>query len=326
MISGKTIFISPIDWGLGHASRCVPVIRELKVNNKIIIGVTKKNDFFFREYFPDLEQILISSYNISYSKAIPLWLKLFLQWPSIHSVIKKEKRELEKIISRFNIDTVISDNRFGLWSKKIKSIFITHQLKLKAPVLGGFANMLNRKYIHCFDEVWVPDYEEKEKRLSGELAEPFEIKLPIKYIGPKSALDFSMVKQAGEKQYDYLFLLSGPEPQRSILEKLVFEQTNKIKGRLAIIRGSKEAPLIHTRKADVFDLVTGQKLSELIVNSETVICRSGYSTLMDLHMLDKRKLVLIPTPGQSEQEYLAELWHEKFGARVLAQNKFSEEF
>lgn len=323
MISGKTIFISPIDWGLGHASRCIPIINELKGKNKIIIGVTKKNDFFFREYFPDLEQKQIVSYNVSYSKFLPLWLKLFLQWPSINSSIKKEKQELEKIITEQKIDLVISDNRFGLYSKKVKSVFITHQLKLKTPIFTSVSNWLNKRYIHQFNEVWVPDYEEKEKRLSGELSDSNEIKIPVKYIGPKSALTFPGVKPVNMK-YDFLFLLSGPEPQRSILEDLVFKFAKQANKKIAIVRGSVKSQKREIENADVFDFLSGNQLADLIVNSETVICRSGYSSLMDMHLLNKNKLVLIPTPGQTEQEYLADFWQNKFKARKLEQKEFPE--
>ncbi|MBL7931118.1 MAG: glycosyltransferase [Bacteroidia bacterium] len=287
--------------------------------------MTKKNDFFFREYFPDLEQKQVSSYNISYSKKLPLWIKIFLQWPSINTTIKKERKELNKIIVEKGIDIVISDNRFGLHSKKIKSVFVTHQLNLKTPVFKGFSNWLNRKYIHRFDEVWVPDYEEKVKRLSGELSDSSKINIPVKYIGPKTALEIADAITDKKEEFDYLFLLSGPEPQRTILENIIFGFATKTKKKLAIVRGTSEPGPRNIGNAEVFDFVTGNVLKDLIVNSETVICRSGYSTLMDVHLLNKNKLVLIPTPGQTEQEYLAELWHKKFKARKLEQKKFPEE-
>ena len=114
MISGKTIFISPLDWGLGHATRCVQLIRELSLLNKIVIGTTNLNVNFFEHHFPELQKIALPTYSISYSKHLPIWLKLTLQWPKINSVIKREKACLEKIISDFKIDVVISDNRFDL--------------------------------------------------------------------------------------------------------------------------------------------------------------------------------------------------------------------
>lgn len=311
---------------MGHASRCVPIIEELIQKNTVVIGVTKKNDFFFRNYFPELKVVYLPSYNIVYSKVLPLWLKLFFQWPAINSVIKREKLELQKLIEHYRFDMVISDNRFGLNSKKTKSVFVTHQLKLKTPLFTWFANALNRSYIHQFDEVWVPDYNEKEKRLSGDLCDASAIKIPVKYIGPKSATSSSACTFNDSEHYEYLFLLSGPEPQRSILEELVFKKVENISGNVAIVRGTTAERKISSARADVFDFVTGQELKQLILDSKTIVCRSGYSTLMDLHLLGKSDLILVPTPGQTEQEYLADLWQRNFGARTVRQKDFDKKF
>lgn len=325
MISNQTIFISPLDWGLGHASRCVSIIRDLEINNNVIIGITPLNTFFFAEYFPHLQKIEVPSYNISYSKKLPLWLKLLLQWPKIKSVIKKERESLDKIISRYKIDLVISDNRYGLYHKRVKCIFITHQLNLKTPFFSSIANRINRKFIHRFNEVWVPDYEDKSLRLSGQLCDSDDIKIPVKYIGPKSALENAEQKAPHEK-FDYLILLSGIESERSILEKLLLEKFENSMQTIVLVRGSSNDLKMQNGKIKVLDFAFGKELAQLIVNAETVICRSGYSSLMDLHILGKKKLILIPTPGQTEQEYLANFWKEKFNARVFKQKKNSLDF
>lgn len=325
MISGKTIFVAPIDWGMGHATRCVPLIRALKTDNKVILGVTPKNDFFFRRYFPDLEQKPLPSYPVSYSRVLPLWMKLLLQWPFINAAIRQERRVLEAYVEQLRLDLIISDNRFGLHHVSVTSIFMTHQLTLKSPVFSVLANTINRTYIHQFNEVWVPDYAEKEKRLSGVLSDASHIKIPVKFLGPLSALTSGEENPVPAKRYDYLFLLSGPEPQRSILEKMVMDQLRHLRGAVAVVRGSRE-PVQQQAGLSVFDFVTGNDLRRLILESETIVCRSGYSSLMDLHLLGKQNLVLIPTPGQSEQEYLAEHWQQMFGARVLQQKEFSSLF
>lgn len=318
LLKDKTIFISALDWGLGHATRCVPVIRELKENNKIIIGVTPLTKIIFDEEFPDLQKTEVPAYNITYSAFFPLWFKLFLDTPRILSVIKKEKKLLKEIIRNHKIDVVISDNRFGLHSKKVKSIFITHQLFLKTPFANSYAQKINRKYILNFDAIWIPDYEEEKRSLSGELSHGIHFHKNVTYIGPQSRL----VKGIEEKKYDGLFLLSGPEPQQSILknELLCLAEKNP-RRRFALV--SSENTKSETRNIEIFICPDKVKLSQLINQSETIFCRSGYSTLMDLYALEKKEIVLIPTPGQTEQEYLAEYWQKKFGSIQLQQNKIN---
>lgn len=318
MLQDKTIFISALDWGLGHATRCVPVIRALRKNNKIIIGVTPLTKIIFDEEFPDLQKIEVPAYNIKYSSFFPLWLKLFLDSPRIFSLIKKEKTLLEKIIDEHKIDVVISDNRFGLHSKKVKSIFITHQLFLKTPFANSYAQNINKKYILNFDEVWVPDFEDEKRSLSGELSHGKHFHKNIKYIGPQSRL----AKGIQQNKYDGLFLLSGPEPQQSILKNELLclaEKNPQCRFALVSTQNTKQ----ETRNIEIFNCPDKVKLSQLINQSETIFCRSGYSTLMDLHVLEKKEIVLIPTPGQTEQEYLAEYWQKKFGSIQLPQNKIN---
>lgn len=318
MISGKIIFISPLDWGLGHASRCVPIIKELKDKNKIIIGVTPLNRFFFDQYFPDLEKVHMPSYSISYSKRIPLWLKLLLQWPKINYAIRTENKLLQKLIPKHKIDLVISDNRFGVYHKNVQSVFITHQLNVHAPFSFGIANSINQKFIHRFNEVWVPDYEDKLLRLSGQLSDSENIRIPVKYIGPKSALAGLAVKTITNKN-DVLILLSGPEPQRTVLEGMLIRKFKGFKGEIVLVRGSASEFRIGKGSMRVINYAYKDELIDLIVNSRTVICRSGYSTLMDLHLLHQKKLILIPTPGQTEQEYLASHWHQQFQTTTVFQ-------
>ncbi len=326
LIAGKTIFIAPLDWGFGHTTRCVPLVKSLAKDNKIIIGVTQKNQLFFDTLFPGCQKKMLPSYNISYSVILPVWLKILMQWPRIDAVIKSEKKVLEKIIFEEKVDVVISDNRFGLYNKNVNSIFVTHQLKLKAPFGNGFANHLNKKYIHNFTEVWVPDYENESERLSGELSDSGEIKIPVKYVGPLSIFEKTN-NNTDTIKYDYLFLLSGEEPQRGILEKLLCEKFRETDKKMMLVRGVENDMTFTPNNFEIKNFCFSDELKNLILQSETIICRSGYSTLMDVHVLEKKKLILIPTPGQTEQEYLAKFWSRKFGARVVLQHQiFGEKF
>lgn len=320
MFSGKTIFIAPLDWGLGHATRCVPIIHTLSENNTLILGVTPLNTAFFSTHFPDLQKVEVPSYRMSYSRYLPLWLKLLAQVPKIWSVFREEKKGVERIISQHNVDVIISDSRYGLVNKNVYSILMTHQLTIKAPFGSFFANRMNSGYVRKFDEVWVPDYEEKNSRLSGELSDPGKINIPVNYIGPKSALvNLTGIKTDSEK-FDYLILLSGVEPQRTLLENILLKRAALSKKKIALVRGSN-SPISTTENLKLIDFSFAEQLKELIVNADTVICRSGYSTLMDLHLLNKKKIILIPTPGQTEQEYLASYWSKKFGCEILIQAK-----
>lgn len=316
MFSGKTIFIAALDWGLGHATRCVPVIRRLQKNNKVIIGITPLTQPVFEEEFPDLQKINIPPYNVTYSRVLPLWIKLLLSWPKINTVIKHEKKLLEETIKKLDVDIVISDNRFGFYSKKIKSIFITHQLFLKTPFAAGIAQKINRRHILNFDEVWVPDYEDETISLSGSLSHGAHYHKNVRYIGPQSRLYKS---ETQEMKYDVLFLISGPEPQQSSLGSrmlsLVFNNP-QLKFAMACNSYMPQS----RSNLDFFGSPSQEKLSQLIAQSKKVVCRSGYSTLMDLHLTGKKDLVLIPTPGQTEQEYLADYWKQEFNAQVLREN------
>jgi hypothetical protein len=235
--------------------------------------------------------------------------------PRLFWVIRTEKKQLEKIISNYQPDLIISDNRFGLYSSKVQCVFITHQLFLKAPIAGMIAQKINKKYILNFDEVWVPDHEETSESLSGALSHGKQFHRNVKFIGPQSRLQKILNEQ---KAYDYLFLVSGPEPQQSILKNCLVSKIKKYpRFKFALICSIPTD--VFENNLDVFLLPNKTKLSELIAVSDRIICRSGYSTLMDMHQLEKSSLILVPTPGQTEQAYLAELWREKFNCKVVDQ-------
>jgi hypothetical protein len=183
-------------------------------------------------------------------------------------------------------------------------------------------NFFNHMYLARFNKIWVPDYLDTDKRLSGALASSSQRLKSTEYIGPLSALaegaDF-----AGDQIYDVLVLLSGPEPQRTELEKLLVDALSDSGKTIAFVRGAIRASSLPVSGMKFFGFVSGDVLRQLILRSGTVVCRSGYSTLMDLHLLRKKNIVLVPTPGQSEQEYLAQYWEKKFGAKILPQNEIS---
>lgn len=323
MFSNKIIFIAPIDWGLGHATRCVPIIKQLQKDNVVILGITPQTELIFNQEFPELKKIPIQAYNITYSKAFPAWLALSLQSFKIYKVIQTENKQLREIILNNHIDVVISDNRFGLYDTNITSIYITHQLNIKAGVLSFLANLWHHHYIKKYNQVWVPDYKDKHQRLAGELSANKHLK-NVSYINPLSRLTKKSFNTT--IKFDYLCVLSGPEPQRSILENELIKLSRTTTKKIGIARASNTMmdESVLPENITILNTPSADELSQAICEATTVICRSGYSSLMDMHQLQKTDLVLIPTPGQTEQIYLAHYWKQKFNAKVINQKNIRQ--
>ena len=285
-------------------------------HNEIVLGVTPTTSVVFNEEFPNLKKIDIEPYNITYSSWLAISLKLLLEAPRILNVIKKEHKQLESIIKEHKIDIVISDNRFGLYHKDVESIYITHQLSIQAGWLSTFANKIHHYYIKKFNRVWVPDFEEKENCLAGKLSKNNFLN-KVEYIGALSRLVF---KNQVAEDLDCLILLSGPEPQRTILELALLKICEKSSKQICMVRGTNISKTISVSKQiHIIDYASAKQLGDLMLRAKLIICRSGYSTLMDLHTLHKKKVILIPTPSQNEQEYLANYWEENYKSKVLLQ-------
>jgi len=307
-ITRKRVLVAPLDWGLGHTTRCIPIIQEL-LHQDFIVLLTAEGDsaHLLRKEFPSLTILSLKGYKISYSKTKFFFkVKLFSQIPKILKAIKQEHTWLNQIIKEHKIDIVVSDNRYGLYNINIKSIFITHQLAIETG--NAFTNWLvqklNYRQINKFDQCWIPD-NEVPFDLAGKLSHPKEIPIvPTKYIGILSRVK----KETAEKNIDLLVLISGPEPQRTALENMMLLQMKKVSFKMVLVRGLPGVAnkLINENTAlQIYDHLPAIELSRLIQSSKIVIARSGYSTIMDLIAL-QQTAVLIPTPGQTEQEYLAE--------------------
>lgn len=304
----KKILVAPLDWGLGHATRCIPIIRELlKRNCEVYLAGSGDSMKLLREEFPSLPYSLLPGYDPVYPDNGSMVWKMVLQVPKFIKVIKEEHRCIEEVIERNGIDILISDNRYGCWSAKIPSVFITHQtnirmpngLKWLSPVMRTFNSHLMRNFTVC----WIPDVP-GENSIAGDLILVDDPSLPIKYIGLLSRFGKKEGTQTGK--YDVLCIFSGPEPQRSNLEKIVSKEVAESGLRYLIVRGIID-DVKHSRPAgsNQVDYLDSDNLQQVIEQSSCIISRSGYSTLMDLATLGK-KAIFIPTPGQTEQEYLAD--------------------
>lgn len=320
------ILIAPLDWGLGHATRCIPIICELiSLNCEVFIAASGSGYFLLKKEFPDTVILRIRGYKIRYTRN-KYWLstKLILQVPKVLFCILKENLWLRKITKIYNIDAVISDNRFGLYSRKIPSVFITHQLLIKTDnvFLERILQKQNYFFLKKFSQCWVPDL--KENGFAGELSHPNALPGNEIFIGPLSRFE---VMENIPKKYDLLIALSGPEPQRTILERTILVQLKNSQKEILFVRGLPGENRILVSGKESFKILNhlpGDELNIAFQQAEIIICRSGYTTIMDLVKLGK-SAILVPTPGQTEQEYLAHYLCEKKYFYSANQQDFSIE-
>ncbi|MBA3900775.1 MAG: glycosyltransferase [Bacteroidetes bacterium] len=316
------ILVCPLDWGLGHATRCVPIIRELiKQNAEVIIAADNRALYFLEKEFPELQAIKFHGFNVRYASKGNMLLKMGLSVPGFLFNILKENRKLKSIIHQHEIDGVISDNRFGLWNKRVPCIYLTHQVSIISPVLGTFINKINRFFISNYTECWIPDNPGKEN-LSGKLSGRKNKPANAIFIGPLSRFNAVNIMDK-PKKYDLAVILSGPEPQRTIFETKVIQELKQKALKAAIIKGVTENDESYKiGNIDIFSHLGSNEFQAIIEESEVIISRPGYSTLMDLAVLNK-KAVFVPTPGQTEQEYLGKYLAGKGMGIYIKQEKFS---
>jgi UDP:flavonoid glycosyltransferase YjiC (YdhE family) len=300
------VLVAPLDWGLGHATRCIPIIRELIHSGlQVILAGDGNTEKILRSEFPTLDFLPLEGYHITYGKnKIDLVGKILLQIPRIIISIEKENAWLEQVIEEYKIDAVISDNRYGLYNKNIYSVFITHQLQIKTglAITDRIVQEINFKYINNFNVCWVPDVPGKTS-LAGQLSHPKKKPaIPLEYMGWQSRFQ----KEIQTEEKNILVILSGPEPQRTLFEELILEQLSSYEKPVVFVRGlpGEDSHIETKENVVVFNHLCAADLEEQIAAASFIIARSGYSTVMDLIPL-KKKTILVPTPGQTEQEYLA---------------------
>jgi len=312
--------VAPLNWGLGHTTRCIPIIDALLEDGfKVSIASDGIALAFLKKEFPQLQAITLPSYDIEYAKkAQHFKLKMLSSIPKIATAIRKEHKALQQILEHYDIDGVISDNRLGLYTSKVPTVFMTHQLQVLSGTTTAATTFLHKYFIKRFDECWVPDYK-GGSNLSGILGHPKKAVSKVRYIGLLSR----MKKDAQPQKYDALVILSGPEPQRSMLETILLTELKKYNGKVLFVRGVIEkAETRHQQKnIEIVNFLTSDKLAKAINSAGFVIARSGYTTIMDLAALQK-KVFFIPTPGQTEQEYLAKRLKEKGIAPYAIQEDF----
>lgn len=296
--------MAPLDWGLGHATRCIPIIHHLLEKN---CAVTIACDGHIREIlaleFPGVPFSPLKGYGIRYPKKGLFFMPMMLlQVPRILAAIWTEQRWLQQKAHQF--DLVISDNRYGLHTTKADAVLITHQLQVPT----GWGKVPDRIIEKCinrlvsrFDAVWIPD-EEHNGGIAGMLSHPAKLSRTAQFIGPLSRVHAEGSVRPGK----ILVMLSGPEPQRTVLEQKLIAELETSCREVVFVRGvhKKEEKPKTSGRIHFENHLDAQALSVMVAEAEIIVCRSGYSSIMDLLKM-RKKALLIPTPGQTEQLYLA---------------------
>lgn len=320
-MQNRRILVAPINWGLGHAARCIPIIQELQKRGfEPVLGSDGAALELLKKEFPKLQAVELPAYNIHYAKkGKNLKWQLLLQMPHILKTAQKERKTAEALVKQLDLCGIISDNRFGMCSKQVPSVYITHQLNVLSGKSTFLSSWHHRQYIKNFDECWIPDAP-GEDNLSGIIGHPEKIPKIARYIGILSRFQ----KRDFSKVFDYMILLSGPEPQRKLLEELLLKSFSNTSQKVLFVRGIFSEEKMENKNPNLLikNHLFGAALEQALNSSEVVIARSGYTTLMDLAKLQK-KAFFIPTPGQPEQEYLAERLQQKNIAPFYRQKDFS---
>lgn len=303
------IIYSICSWGLGHATRSLPILRQLINENHhlTVISHDRSLQLLKNELKDAVEYEDIPDYPMLVSKNTQQFIaKSLVYWPLFIKRMESGLQHLGKLLKDIPCDRIISDGRYDMYSKHIPSFFISHQIRIMNPLrLHLFergSEIFNEFFFKRFQDIIIPDY--KENNLSGDLSHNLKKidENQLHYVGLLS--DFE--KKSLNKDIDYFISLSGPEPQRTILEQKIRTQLNHLNGTVIMSLGKTEetisTPDDHIK---IYSYLSKEKRENLLNRSKLVISRSGYSTIMDLAVIGTQAF-MIPTPGQIEQEYLAQ--------------------
>lgn len=311
----RRILFTVLDWGLGHATRSIPVIRALLASGcEVVIASDSMALEFLKSEFPHLRAYKLSSYNVQYTSD-RLLINAARNWRKVLSAIRREHEDIESILLKERITAIISDNRYGCYRSELPSVIITHQLKFRTgnSILDKFTETLVKQWLTPFDRIWVPD--DPERSLSGELSESLDPR--ARCIGWQSTVTSSDVVP----RFKVAAIISGPEPQRTNFEKEVRPQLESLDVPCVLVRGTRgfDEPRQQGHMT-VYDFMGRQDIDRLLSQTEVIVCRTGYSSLMDLKSAGK-KAILVPTPAQPEQLYLGE--HLKSDSYYVVQQQGS---
>jgi len=330
----KNILVCPLEWGLGHAGRMIPLVARLReMDHNIIVATGEKHQSLFRSEVPGLSYTDFTGYKPAYSRFLPQYIKLFIELPVLIFHIIREHIRVKKIISKYAIDIIISDNRFGLWNRKITSVYVTHMPRIPFP--GAFSYLefigvlFHRTIINKYSFCFIPDLP-GDINISGRLSHGIKLPDNVRYIGILSRFFSQEVKGTENpvKERHNTVILSGPEPQKSILKKILTDiLPGKSNSLTVFLGGDPDGSLlpVQTGESVCFNHLISSAMKKVIMDSDLIISRSGYTIIMELISLGRTAL-LIPTPGQTEQEYLARRLSQLGWFTTISQKKIRNEF
>ena len=343
------ILVAPLNWGLGHASRCVPLVqRFLDEGHEVILGGDGESLTLLRRHFPKQRYVCLASLNLRYGKGGSQVWAMVKALPKLALWAYKDHVMLQSLLREEQIDMVVSDNRFGLYTSSPRhggteggfplTIYITHQLHIMLPKgwrwLEPLVARMHARIYTRYNKVWVPDYEEPEKSLSGELGHPQKSFVhrtsslcTLSYIGPLSRFSLTAQRSGSEtvlqqssltaqRSYAIVAVLSGLEPQRTMLERELVRRYADAEENVLIVQGLLNRPNTRIKRGTItlVPYLSDAELAAALKGAKHIIVRSGYSTIMDLEALgllhspmtnhQSPIIEFIPTPGQPEQEYL----------------------
>ena len=314
MFKGARILVAPLDWGLGHATRCIPIVRALiKHDATVVLGADGAPLTLLQQEFPDMEHVRIPGVQVRYSRNNDQRWSMVKQFPAMVRSVRTERALFERLFRPLQLQAVISDQRFGLRSSALHSVIITHQVFPFTPLAQSALRRLNRYHLERFDRCWIMD-EPTAPGLSGDLAHGAPHPANARYIGTLSRMGSN--GPGPSDGYDVVAVISGPEPQRTLLEQRLLDRLHTLPGKHLLVVGQPHLPKDqHRGNVHLRSHLGAEELEPLLKSASLIVSRSGYTTLMDLAAIGRSALI-IPTPGQAEQEYLGDL-HRRTGRFVV---------
>lgn len=315
----KRILIAPLDWGLGHTTRILPIIGILlNKGHRVTVACNERQKALIIKDYPQIKFVHLDGYDVVYSLNTSMAWNMIRQSHKITKHIKRENKWLQAFIDDNPQDFIISDNRFGFYHPRVENVYITHQINIQGPaIIKPILFGVHKSYIDNFHHCWIPDT--SDSLLAGDLSNTNIER--FKYIGPVSR--FKEPAKDTEIAFKYLGIASGPEPQKSAFCKLLENKFLETDEPCAIIGGEplhKESN--QNQNVTYFPHLSTPEFYDVVSKSEVIVSRSGYSTIMDFSILQK-PIFFVPTPGQTEQEYLAKFHFEKSGIGYCKQKDFS---
>lgn len=327
------ILLAPLDWGLGHTTRIIPVGKELlRQGANLILAGTPTQLSILSESFPNSECLPLEGYQVRYGKYLPASWHVIQQFPRLVRVIRQEQEWIARIVPQHQITRIISDNRYGLYHHDCKNVMLMHQF---VPPLSGISTVLrpflwqaHTTFLRQFDQIWIPDINNTHSL--GEQMRPTHLPPESHFIGWLSRLEGidgqdSKLIQSDMGRPDLLVLLSGPEPQRSILEQKVSIQMAGLGLNCWVVQGTPAESILPKKIPGgwLIPYMNASDLAHWLPQAKVVMARSGYSSLMDFALLGLRQIILVPTPGQPEQKLLGKYLYRNRTAYSVSQYSLS---